>query len=555
MLGYEYMAKMFKEYGVSHVFYQEAILRVLMREIEKDPASSTKFILTHSEQAAGYMADGYARASRKPGVCMAQSIGAGNMVGAIYDAYLANTPLVCITGKKEPKYQYKNSYQETDHRLLYEAITKFNAEATSGSQIPFLFRNCFQAATTGKARPTHIDLPDHQGHTAEMAETGEDLFSCNPSYSNYPAYRPAAPVESINIAVDAIQRSKKPLLVAGRGATFSNASVALKAFASKTDIPIVVSPDGKCLISEDDSLWAGIVGNYGMDCANRAAANADLCIFVGTQTGDQTTLDWQCPPISTKCIQIDIDGSELGKNYIDTIGLLGDARTVLEQLTEAVPSLNHKAWRDEVQAFVSSTLDDYARLQSRPSDRILPEKLCDEVAKALPDDAIVVADTGYSAMWSAIMMRLKSTQQYYRAAGSLGWAYPASLGVKCAQPDKPVFCFAGDGAMYYHLPEFETSCRYGIKTITIINNNNILAQSSSGLMKVHEHTPDKGASHFRFTAPNFAEIAKSFGLNGVRVTDVEEIVPAIKNALVSVKGTVIEVITDPSSLTPEPYAF
>ncbi len=148
------------------------------------------------------------------------------------------------------------------------------------------------------------------------------------------------------------------------------------------------------------------------------------------------------------------------------------------------------------------------------------------------------------------MMRMKKTQKYFRAAGSLGWAFPASLGVKCALPERPVFCFAGDGAMYYHLPEFETAHRYGIKTITIINHNNMPAQSSSGLMVVHKDTPDHGASHFAFSGPDFTKIAEGFGLNAVRVTKAEDIGPAIRRAMEAKSGTVIEVLTDGSSLTP-----
>lgn len=545
MTGYDYISKFFEKYGVSHVFYQEAVLRVLMREIEKKgDKAATKFILAHSEQAAGCMADGYARASGKPGVCMCQSIGAGNMVGAIYDAWLANTPLVCVTAKKTPVYQYKNSYQETDHRLLYEAVTKFNGEAIEGEQIPFLFRNCFQQATTGKARPTHIDITDHQGHVAEMAEVGTDT-GFEPVYGNYPAYRPTAPKEAVEEAVKALKAAKKPLLIAGRGATYSGAGEELVALATKIDAPIVTSPDGKGLMDETDPLWSGIVGNYGMDCANRSAANADLCVFIGTQTADQTTLDWQCPPKSTKCIQIDIDASELGKNYTDTIGLPGDAKAVLTQLLEAAPEMKHADWRKEVAGYVKATLDEYDERINRveESGLVRQERLCSEIMKAVPDDAVIVADTGYSAQWSATMMRTKKTQKYFRAAGSLGWAFPASLGAKCACPDKEVICFAGDGAMFYYLPEMETAHRYGIKTITIVNNNNALGQSASGLTVVNKEMPDKGARHFRFTAPSFSQLAKTFGLNAIEVHSPEEIGPAIKAAMAAKEGTVIEVHT------------
>ena len=551
MIAYDYLSEFFRKYGVTHVFYQEAIFRVLMREMEKKKDNPTKYILAHSEQAAGYMADGYARASGRVGVAMCQSIGTGNMVGGIYDAFLSNTPVLAVTGKKGVSYQYKNAYQETEHLPLYQAITRFNGETLDGKQIPYLFRKAFQSSVTGKPGPSHIDVTDHQGHVAEMAEVDDTDFE--PRFASYPAFRPAADERDVKAAAEAIAKAEKPVILAGRGAVVSGAADELKAFAEKIDAPVVETPDGKCLLDETDPLWSGITGYYGMDCGNRTAANADLVILVGTQTSEWSTVDYACPPPSVKSVQIDIDGTEIGKIYTDCVGLQGDAKTVLAQLIGAVSAQKHDAWRKTVAGYVRATLDEFDAFMNKPSAAILPAKLCDEVAKALPDDAVVVADTGYSCGWSATMMRLKKTQKYFRAAGSLGWSYPASLGVKCALPDRPVFCFAGDGAMYYHLTEMETAHRYGIKTITIVNANNVLAQSAAGLTIVHKDTPDKGASHFRFTRPSFANLANEFGLDSIVVTKPEEIGPAIRKAMQSENSVVIEAVTEDMSFMPPVY--
>lgn len=183
---------------------------------------------------------------------------------------------------------------------------------------------------------------------------------------------------------------------------------------------------------------------------------------------------------------------------------------------------------------------------------ISPARLCAEVNKVLPDDAVLVSDTGYSAVWSATMIKMKQSQQYYRAAGSLGWAFPASLGIKCGLPERPVVCFTGDGAMYYHLGELETAARYNIPVVVVINNNQVLAQCSGDLKQVHKDSENKGAHHFTFTDVNFSKVAGDLGCNGMRVTKAEEIGAAIEKALASGRPSVVEVVTDKNIIVPLP---
>jgi acetolactate synthase-1/2/3 large subunit len=507
--------------------------------------------MAHSENGAGYMAAGYARATGKSGVAMCQSIGTGNMAGGIYDAYLSNTPLIAITGKKVPTFQHKNAYQETDHRLLFEGITKFNAEIAEANQIPYLLRQCFRETTTGKPRPVHLDIVNHMGRTMEVAMVDEAFYT-EDAYIKSPAFRPLAEKSKINEAITAIKKSKKPVIVAGRGAKVSGAEKEIYDFAILNDIPIATTPDGRAIVDEMNEIWAGNCGNYGMDCANLATVNSDLVIFIGTQASDQTTCDWTCPPIDTQIIQIDIDPAELGRCYPNTIGLLGDVKAVVLQLTEASDKTQRAEWRKEVMSYVQDTLARYKVSQENDNALIRPERLCHELSKVLPDDAVIVADTGYSAQWTITMLRLKATQKYFRAAGSLGWSFPGSMGIKLGLPDNPVICFAGDGAMYYHIGEMETMARYGIKTVTVVNNNQALAQCSGDIKQVHKDDEKRARSHYEFGPTRFSEIAKSFGLNGVIVEKPEDIGPAIIEALKADKSTVIDVITDPEANVPAP---
>lgn len=549
MKAYEYIAKLFKDYGITHYFYIEGVMRNTYKALGE---MGIKGILAHSENAAGYMADGYARASRRASVVMAQNIGAGNLVGGIYDAFLGNSPVIAITGKKSAPKQYKNCYQETDHRLLYEGITKFNAEITNPSQVPFLIRQLFKEAVAGKPRPVHVDIPDRMGTMTELAEITED-YAYDKNYCGYPAHRNAALHEDIKNAAARINAANRPLIVCGRGANLSNAADIIYELAKKACIPILITPDGKTMFDEDDSLWCGIVGEYGMACSNRIAREADLVIFIGTQNSDQTTCNWTCPPKGIKIVQIDIDERELGKNYTDTVGLAGDARTVVDQLVPAVKKACQTEWHNHCRELFDKTMAHYNEYKKSDKRPINPARMCDEISKALPDNAVLVGDTGFSAVWSAGCIKMKKAQTYFRAAGSLGWSFPASLGIKCALPDRPVFCFAGDGAMFYHLCEIETACRCGINTITLINNNNIMAQSAFGINKIFEGDLSKAAPRYTFTGRNFAKLAEDFGAIGIRIEDPAEIGPAMKKAMTMDKPIVIEVLTDP--VVPVPAAL
>lgn len=545
MMGCEYLAHMFKDYDVTHVFHMEAMLRMTIKEMEE---LGVKAIMTHSENGAGYMADGYARISGRPGICMAQSIGSANLAGGIEDAYLAGSPVIALTGKKIAFHQFRNSYQESDHRLFFEAITKFNAEISIPEQLPYLMRQCFREVTTGKPRPAHLDIPNRMGRTVEVASIKE-AYAVDSKFGHYPAFRPSAIEKDIEEAVAAIELAKKPIIVVGRGARLSDAGAEIYELAKKADIPLVITPDGKTTIEETDSIWSGVCGEYGMDCANKSLTIADLVIFIGTQTNDQTTYDWNCPPITTKAIQIDIEASELGRNYPDTIGLLGDAKVVVNQLVEAVKQMKHGEWRAEVSKYVEETLKEYGVRTNTPSEKIRPEKLCFEISKVLPDNVVVVADTGFAAVWAATMIKMKPSQRFLRAAGSLGWAFPGSMGVKCAVPERPVICFTGDGGFYYHMSEMETALRYGINTVTIINNNGVLKQCAGDIDNVFKNA-DLSSKHYTFEPINFSETAKAMGLFGVRVEKVEDIGPAIQQALASGKPAIVEVITDPDVVLP-----
>ena len=544
----EYLARVLRTHGVTHLFQQEVSLRVTTRAGEM---MGIQDVLTHSEAAAAYMADGYARAKGSFGVCSAQSVGAANLAAGLGDAFFAGTPVLAITGKKTWEFMERNAYQELNHARMFEAVTKFHGEVAAPGQLSHLLRLGIREAMTGKPGPVHLDFQGHTGEITEIAPTEAEVFM-EPDLAVLPPFRPAADAAGIARAMEALAAASRPVLVAGRGALVSGAGPELDALANRLDAPVATTPDGKTVIDESDPKWCGIVGAYGMHAANRTVAEADLVIFVGTQASDQTTLNWTTPTPGTPIIQIDLAPFELGRNYPGAVKLWGDAKTVLAQLLAAVPAAARSEWRKAAATYVADTLAAQQAKMQIPGRPIAPERLCLELSRAMPDNALLVSDTGYSAIWTSTMVRMKATQKFIRAAGTLGWGFPASLGAKCGAPERPVFCFTGDGGFYYHLPEMETAVRHGIKTITVLNNNGMLMQDAPTMHYTYPQDPAQGIKKITFTPVDFSKIAAEFGMASIRVTDPEDLAPAFAKALAlsADRPVLIEVVTDPTGTGP-----
>jgi acetolactate synthase-1/2/3 large subunit len=550
--GARFIAETLKGYGVTHVFYVDAILRKTMVDLEE---LGVRRVITHSEKAAAYMADGYARVSHKPGVCMAQSVGAANLAAGLQDAFLGGSPVVALTGKKPPLFQHRHAYQEIEHSPLFAPVTKYNVDVITPAQLPYLLRQAFREATTGTPGPVHLDLLGHSGRPLEAAEADLPVM-VEDAFTRYPAYRPQPEPDAVQQAAKAIAAAQRPIIVAGGGVRIASAAAEVVALAEKLSIPVATSVNGKGTILENHPLSVGVVGTYSVRCANQAVSEADLVIFIGSNTGDQVTNNWTIPAPGTPVVQIDINPAEIGRSYRGAVGVVGDARTAVAQLTAALdPKVANQTWLDRVQALVTAWCEDIEPLRQSEAVPIRPERLCQELSAALPDNAVLVADTGYSAIWTATMVQLTQRgQRYLRAAGSLGWAFPAALGAKCAVPERPVICFTGDGGFWYHLSELETARRYHIKTVTIINNNGGLAQGIPDVHAMYGDRPGNPGELYRFEAVSFASIAQEMGCLGVRVEQPDQIRGAIQEALTADRPVVVEVMTGLDYRAPSPWS-
>ena len=483
MTGGRFLAETLKGYGVTHAFFVPAIIRKAVVEMER---VGIRRIVTHGEKAAAYMADGYARASHRPGLCMAQSVGAANLAAGLQDPYLALSPIIAITGHRKLLDQYRNSYQEIQHMASFEPVTKYGVVIDSVDQLPHLLRQAFREATSGAPGPAHLDFQGYSGELIVEAEADMEVIVEEP-FSQVPALRTEPDLPAVRAAAAHLSQSQRPVIVCGGGVTASQAQTEVVELAEMLSIPVATSLNAKGTIPENHPLSVGVVGSYSRWCANRVVAEADLVLFVGSHTGSQVTLDWSIPPMGTPVIQIDIDPSELGRSYPTKAALLGDAKLTLRRLIEALePSDSRAPWTDRAKQLVEEWHREAEPVLNSDASPIRPERICKEITDFLPPDALVVSDTGHSGIWTGTMIELTSPQQsYIRCAGSLGWGFPASLGAKCAAPDRPVVAFVGDGGFWYHIAELETALRYGINTVTVVNNNHSLNQEKRGMERAY----------------------------------------------------------------------
>src|SRR6478752_7737096 len=342
-LGAEVIADMLAGYGVTHVFMVPAVLRRTFAEMER--RTSIARVHCHGEKSAAYMADGYARASGKPGVCMAQVIGALNLAAGLRDAWLAHSPVIAFTGGRDPSSKFRKVYQEVDDVPAFEPVTKFNATVDDVARFPDMVRQAFRVAVSGTPGPVHLQFRGNEGQVdADEAEL-EPLVE--PGFARVPPFRPAPDPASVAAALALLQQADRPVIVAGGGVRASGAGPELAALAEALQIPVATSLNGKDAIPGTHPLSAGVVGSYSRESANRLVNRADLVCFIGTETGGMTTHFWAVPKIGTPAIQIDINPEALGRNYPLQAAVLGDAKLTLAALFAGADSTTagkRKAW-------------------------------------------------------------------------------------------------------------------------------------------------------------------------------------------------------------------
>jgi acetolactate synthase-1/2/3 large subunit len=539
------LAHMLRDYGVTHFFNVPVISPAAVKAMASLGVTS---VVAHGEKAAAYMADGYARVSGRPGVCGCQAIGATNLAAGLRDAWMARTPVIALTGGPESATRHKNLYQEFDDMPIFDRLTKFNAVIDLPERLPDLVRQAFRAATVGVQRPVHLELAGFWG--AIGAKTTEAEARTEPLYGSAPSVRSAADPDVVAEAVMLLAEAERPLVLAGAGVVRSRAEAVLRDLVRRWQVPVVTSLNGKGSVPDADRLALGVVGDYARDCANRALLEADVVLVLGSSLGSMTTRNWVLVSPDAKILHVDVDPLEIGRNYPGSLPLVGDAKTVLQQLLSAPTPRPRADWLSRIASLKSDWAEVAAPLECSQSVPIRPETLTRILGDAAPGDTIIVADTGHAGAWAARHLSLGQDHTFLRAAGSLGWSFPAAIGAKCAAPDRPVICFTGDGGFFYHMAEMETARRYGLSLVVVVNNNVSMSQERF----LWDEGDAAQAKNWQFKAVDLVALARSFGWQAERVDEPSRVKAALAEAMRAEGPVLVDVRTDPDIASPPSWA-
>lgn len=500
-----------------------------------------RHILARHEQGAAHAAEGYARASGRPGVCMATSgPGATNLVTGIANAYMDSSPIIALTGQVpssgvNTSYMIgRDAFQEADIIGITTPITKANYQPRTVAEIPVIVNTAFHIATTGRPGPVLIDLPKNvQAGIAEVELT--DKIDAR-------GYKPVIDPDlaKISEAADLLAKSEKPIILAGGGVIISQASDELMQMSDLLMAPVVTTFMGKGAFPEVHPMSVGSIGMHGNPAANRLMSEADVLLAVGTRFSDRATANLDTFAPNAKKIHLDIDNAEIGKNIEVDVPIVGDAKVSLKILYSAVAKKlqknEGKAWTKRVKEAKEQLSP---LLKEMPKD-LVPKALLTELRKLLPENTIVTTEVGQNQMWSALYFKALKPRTFISSGGlgTMGFGFPAALGAKVACPDRPVVDIAGDGSFIMTEHELACSVTENIPVTVIVLNNSVLgmvAQWQRMLYKRRYMAVNLGKT------PDFVKLAEAYGAQGFRVTSIEEFQKAVKTALNSKVTTVIDV--------------
>jgi len=493
--------------------------------------SDIRHILARHEQGAVHMAEGYARASGKVGICMATSgPGATNLITGIADAYMDSVPIICITGQVPTQFIGTDAFQETDVVGITTPITKHNYLVKDVRDLPRVFKEAFHIASTGRPGPVVIDLPkDVLNDRAEFSYSETiHLRGYRPTYRGHPLM--------IKKAAELIMNAEAPVILAGGGVIHSGATEELITLAEMMGIPVATTLMGKGAFPENHPLSLGMVGMHGSKYANYAVMEADLILAVGVRFSDRTTGRYETWAPNAKKIHIDIDPAEIGKNIEVDIPIVGDAKNVLREIIKKLTPRINREWLERV-----AQLKQTYPMTFEDSDTELKPQYVIKMLNELVPDAIITTEVGQNQMWSAMLWKALRPRTFITSGGlaTMGFGFPAALGAKVAKPEETVIDIAGDGSFVMTCQELATSVTEDIPVIVAILNNGYLGMVRQWQQIFHEgrySEVDLGG------VPDFVKLAEAFGAEGIRVTRKEDVEDAIKEALQNDVTTVIDFV-------------
>ena len=538
MNGSDALLKKLKENGTDTVFgYPGGVLLPLYDSIYD---CDIKHILVRHEQAAAHAADGYARVSGKPGVCIATSgPGATNLVTGIATANIDSSPVIALTGQVTTGIIGTDAFQEVDTIGLTMPITKENFQPRKSCDLPKVIDAAYEIASTGRPGVVVVDLPKDVLEDEVSQEDMKKVF-------DLPGYKPTTTgnTRQIKRAIEAIVESKKPVIIAGGGVILSNASDELVKFATLTNIPIATTLMGKGSISEDHELSLGMIGMHGIESTNIALTECDCLIAIGCRFSDRSVSNiTDYAPNATK-IQIDVDPAEIGKTIPIDVPIVGDAKITLNEFIKKVQISNRPTWTKHLMQ-IKKEKEPKINYDTVP---LKPQETIKEIMEAVTPTTIVSTDVGQNQMWMAHYYKTKNPRTFISSGGlgTMGFGLPAAMGAQVAKPEENVLAVVGDGGFQMVSQELATIKENDLPIVTCILNNRYLGMVSQLQKLFNEHVYATKLTE----TPDFVKLAEAYGVCGERVEKPGELRETIQNAFKSREATVIDVTIDSEELLP-----
>lgn len=526
--GAEIMVKCLEAEGVSVVFgYPGATICPFYDKIYD---SNIKHVLVRQEQNAAHAASGYARCSGRPGVCVATSgPGATNLITGIATAYTDSIPMIAITGQVRSDLLGRDVFQEADITGACEPFVKHSYLVSKTEDLPRIFKEAFHIASTGRQGPVLIDIP----MDIQTNEIEEFVY---PDSVNIIGYKPNTKGHAVQVkrAVEAIKKSKRPLIVSGGGVLSSGVKPKFQNFAIKTRIPVISTMMGIGVMPSDNELYLGMLGTHGKAVANRALHEADLVIVCGARLGDRAVAAPDQMSNNTTVIHIDIDPAEIGKNVKTEIPIVGDMRNVLKMLAENIGDYTvPEQWQQTVNAWKK----DLYKTPPVFDGFVEPRTLMSHLSAMFRSKAILVADVGQNQIWCANNFRIREGRFLTTGGmGTMGYSIPAAVGAKFARPDRDVIAVCGDGSFQMGMNELATIAGNNLNIKIIIMKNTRL-----GMVR---ELQDKnyGGRHSATILqgdPDFLGIARAYGIDCAQASSNDEAESIIKGIVNSDKPFIL----------------
>lgn len=519
--GAQAIIEALKEEGVDTIFgYPGGGIMPFYDELYKSQGAINHVLVRH-EQAAVHAAEGYARSSGKVGVCVATAgPGATNLVTGIADAMMDSTPIVCITAQVQKEGLGASSFQEADIISITLPITKWNYEVTSADEIAPMLAKAFRIAQSGRPGPVVVSI-------TKNAQTEMTSFS----YVKEEVQRPmAASNEALANAVEWINASQKPLVIAGHGVIISGAEDALDEFVTKAGLPVATTMMGLSAVQSDHPNYIGCVGMHGSHAPNRMTQQADLIIAVGMRFSDRVTGNAKGYARNARIIHIEIDPVEVGKAVRADLPLVGDAKAVLEALNAcSIKPCARPQWWQFARDVAAKEAVRLTATQLSDKNGLTMAWVVQRISMLAGNNKIVVTDVGQNQMFAARFSYFADRRSWISSGGlgTMGYGLPAAIGAKVAHPDKTVIVFMGDGGFQMNMQELGTILQSKVNVKMVLMNNSWLGM----VRQWQELFYDKRYSFTYLENPDFQKVAQAYGIASARVTSIEDLDAAIEAML------------------------